>query len=242
MVATKSLKAGDVILKEFPLTVAPGSLSQRVCFACHKHFSKGYMCRQCRSPICNNTCKMSLEHQKECGLLQRIAESIESTKSAKSAKSVAASAEVPVNVAVFAMPLRCLLMRLEQPDKWNNFIQMEAHMQVRRQMPTWSFVERRIAPHLLAVLKDLMPDVDTELIQRVCGILDVNSFEIRTETDALRQPESDIPTPLLTSQEVLRGSYYQAALMAHSCLANAQISIGVDHMMVIRAQVDTFLL
>jgi len=70
----------------------------------------------------------------------------------------------------------------------------------------------------------------------VCGILDVNSFEIRIQTDVTCQG-LEMPNPLLNTVEVLRGSYYQAALMAHCCVANAQISIGADYQMVVRAQV-----
>ena len=79
-------------------------------------------------------------------------------------------------------------------------------------------------------------ELDSELIQRVCGILDVNSFEIRIQTIAPYQ-DGEMPNPLLSTVEVLRASYHQAALMAHSCVANAQISIGADHQMVVRAQV-----
>jgi len=70
----------------------------------------------------------------------------------------------------------------------------------------------------------------------VCGILDVNSFEIRIQTDVAHQ-DGEMPNPLLSTVEVLKASYFEAAMMAHSCVANAQISIGADHQMVVRAQV-----
>ena len=79
-------------------------------------------------------------------------------------------------------------------------------------------------------------ELENELIQRVCGILDVNSFEIRIQTDVAHQ-DGEMPNPLLSTVEVLKASYFEAAMMAHSCVANAQISIGADHQMVVRAQV-----
>lgn len=42
---------------------------------------------------------------------------------------------------------------------------------------------------------------------------------------------------LLSAQEVLRGTFYMASLMAHSCVVNAQISIGNDSQMTVKATV-----
>ena len=39
------------------------------------------------------------------------------------------------------------------------------------------------------------------------------------------------------AQEVLRGTFYMASLMAHSCVVNAQISIGNDSQMTVKATV-----
>ena len=39
------------------------------------------------------------------------------------------------------------------------------------------------------------------------------------------------------AREVLRGTYYMASLMAHSCIVNAQISISNDSQMTIKATV-----
>jgi len=236
LVATKSLKAGELILREGPLVYAPGSMAEKVCFSCHKIFAKEFVCGQCQSPLCNKTCQMSTEHQKECVLLRRI--------SAEAFGSAAARNEgLPVKRALFLLPLRCLLLRREAPQKWKQLIAMEAHVQARRQTPAWSFVQRRLAPHLKTMLHDQWGpadlengELDTELIQRVCGILDINSFEIRIQPDVAHQ-DGLMSNPLLSTGEVLRGAYHQAALMAHSCVANAQISIGADHQMSVRALV-----
>ena len=145
MVATKSLKPGDLILKEWPLAYAPGSLVENVCFSCHKIFTKPLICSDCTSPLCNKTCQMSTEHQKECVLLRRITnEELED--------------QVPFKRAIFLLPLRCLLLRNEAPEKWKNFIQLEPHLDIRRQTPTWSFVERRLVPHLKKMLHDQLAD------------------------------------------------------------------------------------
>lgn len=61
-----------------------------------------------------------------------------------------------------------------------------------------------------------------EVAQRVCGVLDVNSFELRAPA----------------SHERLRGVYLQAALMAHDCVANTHLAVDDSFLMTIHAAVD----
>lgn len=69
-------------------------------------------------------------------------------------------------------------------------------------------------------------DVENEITQKICGILDVNSFELRGNDN----------------QEVLkigsiRGLYCLAALMAHNCTSNTHLAIDDNYIMTIRASV-----
>jgi len=59
---------------------------------------------------------------------------------------------------------------------------------------------------------------EDELIQRICGILDVNSFEVRG-------PDGGI----------LRAVFLRAALMAHSCVANVHVAVDDNRIMTVRA-------
>lgn len=144
--ATKSLKRGELILKEQPLAYAPGPVTEKVCFSCHKISTKPFICGKCTSSLCNKACQMSTEHQKECALLCRITG--EEFKDLK-----------PFKPSMLLLPLRCLLLRKEAPEKWKNFIQMESHSDIRQQTPAWSFVERRLVPYLKMMLHDQIADV-----------------------------------------------------------------------------------
>lgn len=68
---------------------------------------------------------------------------------------------------------------------------------------------------------------DEELVQKICGAIDVNTFEVRGP-----------PIPVLGYSETLRGIYMKASLMAHDCVANTQLSIDDNNVMIITASKD----
>lgn len=69
--------------------------------------------------------------------------------------------------------------------------------------------------------------IDTNLVQKICGIIDVNSFEVRGPL-----------IPGIGVAEVLRGVYLKAALLAHDCTANTHMSINDNNLLVCHASVD----
>ena len=81
------------------------------------------------------------------------------------------------------------------------------------------------------MLEDQMPDLDNELVQKVCGVIDVNAFEIRIPMAIIR---AHSPNPFINSHDSLKGAFYEAALMNHSCVPNAQIAIGTDQVNLIQ--------
>lgn len=71
-----------------------------------------------------------------------------------------------------------------------------------------------------------MSEEDVEFVQKICGIIDVNSFEVRSPIGprGIGQP--------------LRGLYVEAALMAHDCVPNTHLSIDEKFEMIIHASVN----
>lgn len=67
---------------------------------------------------------------------------------------------------------------------------------------------------------------DAELVQHVCGVLDVNSFEVRGAMG------------LSGMGMRLRGVYPEASLIAHDCIGNVHLSVDDNFVMTIRASVD----
>ncbi len=156
-------------MREYPLSAAPGPLSEHVCFGCHGIFAKPYICNDCRSPLCSHNCQESPEHKKECKYLRKISSEIVKNQEGK-------IQSMPVQLSLLIQPLRLLFLRKEQPEKWKLLLDLESHMKARQKTPTWGFVERNIIPYLETMLGDEMPDLSSNLIQQICGAIDVNSF------------------------------------------------------------------
>uniref|UniRef100_A0A0K8WBW2 Protein msta, isoform A n=2 Tax=Bactrocera latifrons TaxID=174628 RepID=A0A0K8WBW2_BACLA len=116
--------------------------------------------------------------------------------------------------------LKCLLLR-EDPENasyYEQLLQMESHLEERRGTAIWQELQKNVVqPVLQAGLTKHLKDaqsVDEMLLQKFLGIIDVNCFEIRAPDEGQ-----------------LRGLYPRTALMAHSCVANVQISNDENYLM-----------
>ncbi|KAL6439685.1 hypothetical protein ACFW04_004037 [Cataglyphis niger] len=101
---------------------------------------------------------------------------------------------------------------------------MEAHLEKRIGTPVWK--EREI--DVVNVIQKLrMPDKieipSVELIQKLCGILDVNAFELRS--------------PGVLDNLLLRGLYIEATLMAHDCRGNTHLTVDDNFQLTVYASV-----
>lgn len=66
-----------------------------------------------------------------------------------------------------------------------------------------------------------------DIIQKICGVLDVNSFELRAANNEPGSPGMDS----------ICGIFPTAALMAHSCICNTHLAIDDLYNMTVRASV-----
>lgn len=124
-------------------------------------------------------------------------------------------------------PLKCLMLR-ENPQTQMDFdhlMSLESHLNERRGSDVWLEYNKTIVQPFLntgtAEFFTQCPPIDETLLQTICGILDVNSFEIRA-------PDSNS----------IRAIYLKASLLAHQCIANTSIAIDYNHQMKIYANVD----
>lgn len=157
-------------MKEYPLAAAPGPLSEHVCFACHGHFRQPFVCRDCSSLLCSRDCQSSPEHQKECALLIKVLPELVKRQQEHGNKLQS------VQLSLLMLPMRLLLLRLEQPEKWKLLLDLEAHIEARKKSPVWGFIERNITPYMISMFAEQMPDLSNYLVQQICGAVDVNSF------------------------------------------------------------------
>lgn len=215
LVATREIKPGEVILKEKPLVLGPRVDSAPICLTCYRPLSlyQEPRCSRCFvAPVCGVHCERQGGHsESECNLLREAAK------------------EYPIFLSdhsQIVLPLRCLLQLRNSPtdSKWTSFLELESHEEKRRNTLIW----RDHQLNVVDVLRDhglLAPTEDAELVQRICGILDVNSFEVRG------------PPSKSGDTERLRGVYLRAALMAHDCVANTHLAVDDDFQMIIHASI-----
>lgn len=109
------------------------------------------------------------------------------------------------------MPLRVLLKKESDPVRWEKFVwPMEHHRDKRFGSETWKADEQNVVKYLLNGPCEFAQrsGIDEELIQRVIGILEVNSFEGKT-----------------VNGDSIRCLFPKLAILSHSCTPNVTHSI-----------------
>lgn len=79
-------------------------------------------------------------------------------------------------------PLRCLILGRDasQSSNFEAMMGMESHCKERRGTAIWKLHDQNVILPLQASGL-LSAEEDEALLQRICGILDVNTFEVRTQ-------------------------------------------------------------
>ncbi|XP_039756597.1 SET domain-containing protein SmydA-8-like isoform X1 [Pararge aegeria] len=168
IVATKALKAGEVIIEEPALAVGPCSGCAIICLGCYRELDEANLtkCAGCKWPLCSSSCfglgRYTGHSVYECDTLKAVPPDYNGIEDLKDSYQA-------------LMPLRCLLLEKADPDKWAALSAMEAHNSVRRARGDIFPVNDR---NVVQRLKKWGLDYDDEEIHTVCGILEVNAFEV----------------------------------------------------------------
>ncbi|CAL1674293.1 unnamed protein product [Lasius platythorax] len=215
MVASRELQAGEEIVTEVPFVVGPKACTYPLCLSCYAPWPPSPddkpLCSKCKWPVCNQECENSPQHKDyECLVF------------------VQANEKFNVDVALLdgndgvpqlecITPLRLLLESERNVERWNEEVKdMEAHNKIRCEKTQWKSDHVNIVDYLRKRLK--LDRFSEERIQTACGILDINTFEVRT-----------------TKGFSARGLYPTVAMMNHSCVSNTSHSISpIDYRMRLR--------
>ncbi|XP_043249726.1 SET domain-containing protein SmydA-8-like [Colletes gigas] len=213
--AAKNVAPGEVILREKPVAVGSMTTSKDyVCFACLRllpKIKKGtqYRCSKCNvAPLCGPACEeQSKQHTSdECEVLKNNKDLL---------------TDKIVDVINVLLPLRLWLLKYKNPELWERIQSMEAHIDERRNTSVWKDTEENVINVMRALRLIPEEDATTECLQQLCGILDVNTFELRPPggQDGLR----------------LRGLYIEASLMAHDCRTNTHLTVDDNFQLTVYA-------
>lgn len=131
-------------------------------------------------------------------------------------KAVGFSKNLLIDHFCVSGPLKCLML-LENPGKAivaSEILKLSSYSSERRNSEIWEEHERNVVgplmkSGLIPLLKTVK--VDSELIQKICGIIDGNSFEIRN-----------------INGDSMKGIYPFANNLTHNCTPNTMMAVGSD--------------
>lgn len=112
MVASRDIKAGEILFRESAVVHGPKMVSQPICLGCHKNLNKFnlYRCSSCSWPMCSKACELLQPHIEECQLM--------ASKSYRCPlKSNPLSKQESLRDVIYSLifPLRFLLLKLKKP-------------------------------------------------------------------------------------------------------------------------------
>ncbi|XP_055626230.1 SET domain-containing protein SmydA-8-like isoform X2 [Toxorhynchites rutilus septentrionalis] len=198
VVANRDLPKGEQILLEEPYVTGPYWDADISCLSCFR--DSCCTCSKCRkAPLCYDC----TDHDEtECNFYQQSS----------------LDKNFIYNHFNVITPVRCLLLRRSNRARYDEMMRMEARLEERSGTEIWNIHEKYVVQPLLESgvfenFDDLA--VTGELIQRICGILDVNTFEVRGNVDSQGRQMANLA----------RGLYPKTALMTHSCLPNTMLSV-----------------
>ncbi|XP_018013573.1 SET domain-containing protein SmydA-8-like isoform X2 [Hyalella azteca] len=204
ILASRDLQPGEIILKDPPLVLGPRQVTVAVCVGCNSPVDGTSQCPLCGWPMCSPECSLVERHLPECQYTQQ------------NRRSKVVITEFFVLNAMYECitPLRCLALR-KDAKRWQTLMAMESHIEERKQSKATDLDKSNVIDFIRGYLK--YNDFNYEDLYRICGILEVNGFEI--------------PGPNLV------GLYGKACLLEHSCVANSTRTFDAEMNVIVRAAV-----
>ncbi|CAH1406319.1 unnamed protein product [Nezara viridula] len=212
VVAGRDLRAGEEIFQEEIFSIGPKSGSPLICLGCYLPLEELKLCNTCKWPICSPECSQEPWHKNyECEVFSQ--------------KGVKLNEEADISAQLECItPLRTLIVSEKQNEQWEKEVSnMEAHTEERRKKIEWAAEQVNVVNFLVEACK-LKDRFNEDKIQKICGILEVNCFEVITKLGIS-----------------IRGLYPRMALLNHNCIANTTHSVFLDknYRLQLRTTVDT---
>ena len=211
VVATRNIKAGEVIFEELPITAGPKQFTGPVCLGCYRPVDGSTVCETCRWPVCQKLCSEKKVHKVECKTLAgcRFKPKLDNEKALKAC---------PIYECL--TPLRCVLIKNLHPGNWEVLKAMEQHREERQREEFYQVNQTNTVRFIQDHMSDLASEVTSDDINAAIDVLDVNAFEIRGRDFSVR------------------GVFPLTAMMNSVCSPNTQNCIDSDFTCRVRASVD----
>lgn len=179
------------------MIVGPSQVTGPVCVGClmaldeRKHLD----CEKCGWPVCSRECQNNPYHQNECEFTQ-----------ARGDKVSIKNFITPHPTYECLLPLRCLLLREKNKEKWNKLMQLQSHIEERKKCTQYKSDLEKIGKFIPRFFKS--DKFKEDEIMLVNGIVQTNGHEL---------PITNPPCVSI---------YHQASLLEHSCHPNLSKSFS----------------
>ena len=177
MVASRDIKAGEVVMEDFPLTFGPmvSSAVKPLCLGCYRPLEgRGRVeCEDCGWPLCSEECGERSAHRDfECRLFREKQFRLDSHSLDYSGTEAAYNS---------ISPLRALILRDRDPDRFSLIWGLMSHNEARRKEEYWVSKHDAIIKYIREVVG--ATEFTEEDIDTILGIFLVNDFEINAKID-----------------------------------------------------------
>ncbi|XP_059088067.1 SET domain-containing protein SmydA-8-like [Tigriopus californicus] len=209
LIAKDDIPEAQIVIEERPIVHGLARESDLACFGCYSPLDEDDpdACEKCGLPMCSNVdlCQSNAVHQAECDILQHAGRAISLTL----LDDLAILHDV-------VLVIRLLSLRQDScSSDWQAVAGMESHLEQRSQVP---HIQERVGKIKNILLNDLaLQGTAPEEIVHLCGVLDVNSFEL--------------PSPHGTVQALFKVTSF----MEHNCVPNMHKSFLNGFSIILRA-------
>lgn len=201
LVANRQLAAGELLISEEPLAIGPCVSCDPVCLGCYRPVTLAatqYRCPGCGWPMCSASCS---------GIRQRTGHTAAECELYAKRRPLAAELLRPQakpdevrDLYELVLIVRIVLLMQLEPEQYALIRRMESHTAERRDNAVlWQHYEQKVVQQLREAWQ---LEVSAAELHEICGILDVNCFEIGQRGTKART------------------LYPSAFLLAHDCSPN----------------------
>jgi len=209
LMASRDIKAGEIIFADTPAAVGPDNNPKPVCLTCYKRLpGLTYRCRYCSWPLCSPYCQDDKgPHARECSLFQ-----------IHSPRFTIENYKVSCPSYNAIMVLRLLWLRDNNEKVWNLINILMDHLEEDKEIT-------KTKREVISFIRDhcKLTQFSQQEILHVMGVVDTNAYIIG------ENPNKDVD---------LQGLFPITSILNHACTANTLCYATNDFTFVCKAVTD----
>ncbi|XP_040570990.1 SET domain-containing protein SmydA-8 [Lepeophtheirus salmonis] len=210
LVATRDIKALEVILEESPLVIGPYISSNNQCLECFKTLDTSpHSCISCNYPFCSQECSQGPWHKIECSAFQKYGHKRDENDN---------------DFYSIITTLRLLSLQESKPEFWNTIMKdmLDHNSDIQEYTPEkWTSYEETVVKKIQSLTKG---NADTDTLTRLIGVIDTNGADLNLPHDGKHGKGT--------------GLYLIYSNLNHSCVCNTKTINFQDRRIEMRASVN----